>query len=271
VLGLLASLLNAITFLSVLWTVGGDLIVHASGLSLTVPAYLVIAVGAYSAVLSATMLLVGRQLTPVIEEKNEAEAALRSAACHLREVGERTAMENDALQQRHHLRSIVERVIGRWHDLCKQLIRTTSVGHVNFLFAPVFAWILCAPKYLGGDMSLGDMAQVAAAFIVVQGALNWFVDNYPRLADWLSSVNRVSSLLLALDQIQMEATPVISTNFETHGLQETAVIQCEASLQRCHRNAPLKLRRVKVRTDHGRSFSPNAIGRLAGTPTIIAS
>jgi ABC-type uncharacterized transport system fused permease/ATPase subunit len=49
-------------------------------------------------------------------------------------------------------------------------------------------------------MALGEVVQVAAAFVMVQGALNWFVDNYQRLADWISSVNRVSSLLLALDR-----------------------------------------------------------------------
>ena len=75
------------------------------------------------------------------------------------------------------------------------------MGHLNFLLAPILAWILCAPKYLNGAMTLGEVVQVAAAFVLVQGALNWFVDNYQRLADWVSSVNRVSSLLLALDRI----------------------------------------------------------------------
>jgi putative ATP-binding cassette transporter len=261
-LGLLTSFLNAITFLSILWIAGGDLIVHAFGLSLTLPGYLVTAVVAYSAILSATMLLVGRQLTPVIEEKNEAEATLRSAACHLREVGDRTVMGNDALQQRQHLRSIVQRVIGRWNNLCKQLIRTTIVGHLNFLFAPVLAWILCAPKYLSGDMLLGDVAQVAAAFIMVQGALNWFVDNYQRLADWLSSVNRVSSLLLALDKIEMEATSAITMNVEAHQLlQEAAVIRYETRLQRCHRNELLRLHRPKVRSHYGSRFPFNMARR----------
>jgi putative ATP-binding cassette transporter len=36
---------------------------------------------------------------------------------------------------------------------------------------------------------------------MVQGAFNWFTDNYARLAEWASSANRVASLLLALDQI----------------------------------------------------------------------
>jgi vitamin B12/bleomycin/antimicrobial peptide transport system ATP-binding/permease protein len=205
-LGLLTSVLNAITFISVLWSVGGDLEVQAFGVSLGLPGYLVIAVTGYSVLLAATMLFVGLRLTPVIEQKNEAEAALRSTACRLRELGEGTAIWNDVSQHSGDLRSILEKVIGRWRDLYMQLVRTTIVGHVNVLFAPVLAWILCAPKYLNGMMTLGEVVQVAAAFVMVQGALNWFVDNYHRLADWISSVNRVSVLLLALDQIDLHVT-----------------------------------------------------------------
>jgi ABC-type uncharacterized transport system fused permease/ATPase subunit len=64
--------------------------------------------------------------------------------------------------------------------------------------------MLCVPKYLDGAMTLGEVVQVAAAFVTVQSALNWFVDNYQRLADWISSVNRVSSLLLALDRVNRD-------------------------------------------------------------------
>jgi hypothetical protein len=50
-------------------------------------------------------------------------------------------------------------------------------------------------------MSLGQAAQAVAAFVMVQTGLNWLVDNYPGLAECLSSVNRVGALLLALDEI----------------------------------------------------------------------
>lgn len=50
-------------------------------------------------------------------------------------------------------------------------------------------------------MLLGEVVQAAAAFVVVQGACNWFTDNYTRLTDWTASANRVASLLLALDRI----------------------------------------------------------------------
>jgi putative ATP-binding cassette transporter len=36
---------------------------------------------------------------------------------------------------------------------------------------------------------------------MVQSSLNWLVDNYPGLAECLSSVNRVAALLVALDEL----------------------------------------------------------------------
>jgi vitamin B12/bleomycin/antimicrobial peptide transport system ATP-binding/permease protein len=89
-----------------------------------------------------------------------------------------------------------------WREFCWLLVRTTLVSHGNVLFAPVVAWFLCAPKYLSGAMSLGELTQSAAAFVVVQGAFNWLVDNYQRLADWRSSAYRVGTLLLALDELE---------------------------------------------------------------------
>jgi putative ATP-binding cassette transporter len=83
-------------------------------------------------------------------------------------------------------------------------MRMTMVSQGNLLLAPVLAWGLCAPKYLLGSMSLGEVAQVTAAFITVQAALNWFVENYAGLADCMSSVNRVASLLIAFDQLDSD-------------------------------------------------------------------
>ena len=235
-LGLLTALLNAITFIGILWSVGGDLVVDVLGLSISLPGYLVISVIGYSVFLAGAMMFVGQRLAPVIEEKNEAEAALRSTACHLREMGEGPMMSNNVSRQYQNLRSMLVRVIARWRELCVQLIRTTVIGHVNFLFAPVLAWILCAPKYLNGTMALGEVVQVAAAFVTVQGALNWFVDNYHRLADWQSSVNRVSALLLGLDRVG-----------EAPASELTGLASEPASDSSGQRNAPLRSLRPATR------------------------
>ena len=36
----------------------------------------------------------------------------------------------------------------------------------------------------------------------MQGAFNWLVDNYPRLADWTASARRVASLMVSLDSLE---------------------------------------------------------------------
>jgi putative ATP-binding cassette transporter len=95
-----------------------------------------------------------------------------------------------------------EVVIERWRTICGEFMRITFVANGNSLAAPVVGWFLCAPKYLAGTMSLGAAAQTVAAFVTVQASLNWLVDNYGALAECLSSVNRVASLLLALDEIE---------------------------------------------------------------------
>jgi len=94
-LAFLASVLTAVVFLSVLWSVGGSLVLVAFGRSWTVPGYLVISVAIYSSLFSSAMILVGRQLTSVIERKNQAEAELRAAADRLLQAKARAENGNE--------------------------------------------------------------------------------------------------------------------------------------------------------------------------------
>jgi vitamin B12/bleomycin/antimicrobial peptide transport system ATP-binding/permease protein len=201
VLGLLQSLLNAVTFIGILWSVGDGLPIELGGFVLTIPAYLVIAVIAYSALLSASIFLIARHLTRVIEENKRTEAELRSIGTHLRERGEGTALPDGKKDPRHVIGAPLKAVIAIWRIYMWQLMRMTVVTYSSLLVTPVIGLLLCTPKYLMGTMSLGEVVQAAAAFVVVQGAFSWFTDNYARLAEWASSANRVASLLLALDEV----------------------------------------------------------------------
>jgi ABC-type uncharacterized transport system fused permease/ATPase subunit len=204
--GLLNSLLMAITFISVLWTVGGNITLTVFSTDIVVPGYLVVSVIAYSSFITAAMVLIGRSLTLVIQSKNQAEAELRSTANTLRTSAEGTTVGRSEAAARGELWRALRGTLGRWRELCMQLVRTTLVLQTNTLLAPVVGLVLCAPKFLAGSMSLGELTQAAAAFVLVQGAFNWLVDNYQRLADWISSVDRVATLLLALDELSERET-----------------------------------------------------------------
>jgi ABC-type uncharacterized transport system fused permease/ATPase subunit len=92
-------------------------------------------------------------------------------------------------------------------------MRTTYVSHGNTLLAPLVGLILCVPHYIHGTMLLGDVTQ-AAAFVAVQGTFNWLIDNFPRLAECLSSANRVGNLLRAFDRL--EATDIAERSHGRH-------------------------------------------------------
>jgi len=201
-LGLLASVLGAVTFMKVLWDVGGDLTVHLFGQTLVLQGYLVIAAVVYSIFITLAMMFVGRHLTEAVEAKNQTEAEFRSAASRLRYDKQYASAPKSSAEKRRAVDVALSDVTERWGDLCWQLMSTTVVSHGTFLVAPVLALMLCAPKYLAGSMSLGEVVQASAAFVTVQSAFNWLVDNYHYVADWRSSVNRVGSLLDALDEVE---------------------------------------------------------------------
>lgn len=206
-LALFSSVVTAITFFGVLWTVGGSIHVSLFGLTLTIPGYLVIGVILYSTLMSGLMIMVGHHLAAVIERLNQSDAELRVAADAFR--GE-PGLEQKHLvngEKRSELSLKLQATLLWWRELCWQLMRTTLISHGNTLLAPVVAWVLCVPKYLSGAMTLGELTQSAAAFVTVQSAFNWLVDNYQRLADWRSSAHRVSTLVAALDDLAAGERP----------------------------------------------------------------
>jgi len=199
--GILTAFLTSATFIGVLWFVGGDLDVQWGGGTVTIPGYLVISVVAYCAIITTSMLFIARSFVPTAESKNQAEAEFRYALTRLRENGESIAILGGEEEERAGLAALLANVVKSYAKLAGQYMRTMFVSHGNYIIASVIPIILCAPKYLAGTMSLGQVMQATAAFIQVQYAFNWIVDNYPRLAEFTASARRVASLIVSLDHL----------------------------------------------------------------------
>jgi vitamin B12/bleomycin/antimicrobial peptide transport system ATP-binding/permease protein len=194
--------LSAVTFIAVLWTIGGALTIAVGGAAITIPGYLVIAAIAYAALASGAMTIVGKRFVSVSEQKNHAEATYRYQLTRVREYGESIALLGGEAEERAGIDRSLISVLRRWRDLCHQHMKTTVVSQSSYMLAAVIPIILCAPKFLNGTMSLGQVMQAASAFTIVQGAFSWLVDNYPRLADWNASARRIASLMASLDSLE---------------------------------------------------------------------
>src|SRR3954447_25447574 len=200
--GILSAVLTSVTFMGVLWSVGGSITVGTGNSAFTIPGYLVIAVLIYCLIISGLMMVIARSFVPTAERKNQVEAEFRFALTRVREYGESIAILGGEKEERAGLDALLAHVITTWAKMAGQYMRTMFVSHGNFVIASVIPIILCSPKYLAGEMSLGTVMQAAAAFIQVQYAFNWIVDNYPRLAEWTASARRASNLLVAVDSLK---------------------------------------------------------------------
>jgi putative ATP-binding cassette transporter len=200
--GVTTAILSAATFIAVLWTIGGSLSFNLAGTEITIPGFLVVAAVVYAVLASSSMVIIGRRFVTVSEAKNQSEAEYRYVLTRLSENGESIAVLGGEAQEREAVGESLGSVLRRWRDICFQTMRTTIVSQTSSYVAPVLPIILCAPKFLAGTMSLGEVMQAASAFTIVQGAFNWLVDNYPRLADWTASARRVSSFMVSLDALE---------------------------------------------------------------------
>lgn len=204
--GVTSAFLSATTFIIVLWTIGGALTLTIAGATVTIPGFLVIAAVLYAAIASGSMVVIGRNFVAISESKNQTEAEYRYALMRVRENGESIALLGGEEEERSGIDRSFGKVLKQWALLCGQHMRTTIVSQGSSLIAPVIPILLCAPKFLEGSMTLGQVMQAASAFTIVQSAFGWLVDNYPRLAEWNAGARRIASLMMSLDGLERAET-----------------------------------------------------------------
>src|SRR5437899_3059462 len=202
VAGVTSAFWSAATFIVGRWTIGGALTVTLGGSTFTIPGFLVIAAIIYAAIASGSIMTIGRSFVQISEDKNQAEAEYRYTLTRVRENGESIALLGGEQEERDGIERTFAKVLRQWARLAGQHMRTTLVSQGSSLIAPVVPLLLCAPKFLDGSMTLGQVMQAASAFTIVQTAFGWLVDNYPRLADWNACARRIASLMMSLDGLE---------------------------------------------------------------------
>ncbi len=202
-IGLISAAVTAATFAAILWHVAGSARFMLGGVEVVIPSYMAIAAIGYAVIASLAAYLTGRPLVARIAAKNEAEAQFRAEMTRLRENAESIALIRGDADERGSVGENYGRVVAAWLRVIRQQGVIALVLNTNGALFPIVPLLLIAPKYLAGDVSLGAVMQVVAAFSAVQAALIWFVDNFVRLAEWFASVTRVDELQEALEGLDV--------------------------------------------------------------------
>jgi vitamin B12/bleomycin/antimicrobial peptide transport system ATP-binding/permease protein len=203
-LGVLNALLAAVSFIGILWIVGGSLTIGGY----SIPGYMVFACIIYSTITTAGMFLLGRLLVRRVEDRAAGEAQLRYELTRVKDNAENIALIGGDEDERERLDVTYSDLVKRWFGVIVWQGRMMWLNGANLVLAPVVPLLLGAPKYLSGEMTLGSLMQAASAFMQVQIALNWIADNALRLADWFASSHRVTQLSDAIDRLEASLGPV---------------------------------------------------------------
>ncbi|MEZ0169189.1 ABC transporter ATP-binding protein/permease [Microvirga sp. TS319] len=200
--GMLQAFLLLVSFIGVLWTLSGATTFVIHGDEITIPGYMVwVAIG-YAGIGSGLTWLVGRPLIRLNTLRYAREADLRFALVRVNESAESVSLYNGEADERRNLDEFVEAVLKATRRLSGALARLTWITSGYGWLAIVVPILAAAPGYFSGKLSFGGMMMVVGAFNQVQAALRYFVDNFPKIADWRSAVLRVATFRQAVMDLE---------------------------------------------------------------------
>lgn len=197
-LGLLNASVTLLSFVGILWGLSGTLTIPI-GPGIDVPGYMVWVALAYSLIGTWIVQRLGRPLVGLNAQQQQVEADFRYALVQLRDHAEAVALSQGERRERVRLSTAFDAIRANWTGLIRTTKRLTWFSAGYGQVANVFPILAAAPRYFAGGLQLGGLMQTAQAFGQVQGALSWFIDAYPRLADWRATVNRLTAFRAATD------------------------------------------------------------------------
>jgi putative ATP-binding cassette transporter len=198
-LGILGAIATLISFLFILWNLSGPLSLKPIGIDITIPGYMAWVALIYAVVGTFFANLVGRRLIPLNFQRQRYEANFRFSLVRVRENAEGIALYRGEEREAETLNERFTDVFNNgWRVLFTQAqlaLYQVSYGQI----AIIFPYIVTAPGFFSGAITLGVVMQTASAFGQVQGALSFFIDNYTYLAELRAVMDRLMGLQAASD------------------------------------------------------------------------
>jgi vitamin B12/bleomycin/antimicrobial peptide transport system ATP-binding/permease protein len=203
-IGLLQSSLLLGSFIGVLWILSQNVTFHVNGRNFMIPGYMVWCALIYAGTASWLSWLVGRPLIDLNSERYSREADLRFALVRLNEHSDSVALYGGEEDEKQRLNMELEHVLSIMRRIVSASTRLTWITAGYGWFTIIAPILIAAPGYFGGDLTFGGLMMVVGAFVQVQGALRWFIDNFSTIADWRATLLRIASFrktVLTLDKI----------------------------------------------------------------------
>lgn len=199
-LPLLTQVSTLVSFSIILWNI--QVAFTIPGTSIAVPGYIFWVALIYAVAATWITHLIGRPLIRLEFEQERREADFRFSLARLREYSEQIALMVGEPTERRHLGQRFAAIVENFYRLVWRRLKLTSFTLSYNQLSVVLPYMILAPYYFTGVITLGIMMQVAGAFDRVQTALSFIINSYATIAGYLASINRLTSFEAAIEDAQ---------------------------------------------------------------------
>ncbi len=205
--GAISSVTSMISFTAILWNLSGTLTLPIVGVNVPRAMFWIGLVY----VLFATIIAfwIGRPIIWLSFNNEKFNAVFRYALVRLRDASEAVAFYRGELAERTGLRQRFAPVIDNYKRYINRMIGFYGWNlSISQIIVPL-PYILQVPRFIAGQIKLGDMTQTASAFGSIQDGLSFFRNAYDQFAGYRAAIIRLHGLVVADGEAR--ALPTVTT------------------------------------------------------------
>ncbi len=203
-MGLLNAVVTLASFIGVLWGLSGMTSFSLGGTTYEIAGFMVWAALAYAVAGSVVAHYIGKPQIKLNFLQQRYEADFRHHLVRVREHSEAIALDRGEKVEGKALDMRFGVLLANYLKLLKAQKRLIWFQSGYGQSAIIFPLLLAAPQYFKGTIQIGQFMQIGSAFGYVQGALSWLVDNYPSLATWKATTDRLTSFEASLATVEAQ-------------------------------------------------------------------
>jgi vitamin B12/bleomycin/antimicrobial peptide transport system ATP-binding/permease protein len=203
-ISMLSTVSTLVSFSIILWTIPVDFTVP--GTDVTVPGLPFWVALAYSVVGTWLTHWIGRPLVQLEFSKERYEADFRFSLARVREYSEQVALLRGENAEKRILGGRFGALVSNFYAIVSRTLKLLAFTTSYFQANVVIPYIIVAPYFFLGKITLGQMTQTAGAFGRVESALNFFIARYQSLASYKAVVERLTTFRSAIDEARRLGT-----------------------------------------------------------------
>lgn len=143
---------------------------------------------------------VGKRLIVINFGLQKYEASFRYDVVQIRDNAESIALYGSEAVEENRLNQRFEWIARVWWMLMSSTKQLGFFQSFYYQTSAIFPYLLLAPSYFKGQITLGSLFMLFDALATVKGSFDWFLGSYGTLTSYRATVDRLSNFMEALHQ-----------------------------------------------------------------------